>query len=349
MDLPESHDSLPGYPAPAQALHIFGHDTHEAFLCSAYGSGKLHHALIFNGLPGIGKASFAFRFARHIIANADWQHAPTQFELNENPVVVRQAAGGAHPQLLHLTRPVDAKSGKFKTQLTIDETRRIGRFLSHTVAGNGFRVVIIDPVNDMNANAANALLKNLEEPTPRTLFILIAHTTGRLLPTIRSRCLQLQFNALNEDAMVQALDTLGVRQKLKSDEFTRLIALSEGSPRVAAMLADGGGLDILKAIETLLATAVFNPSAALRIGEALAARDSEPLLMLTIDLLFGRAATQARELAREDPSRAQLLAILHHDLGTQIEQALRFNLDRRQMVFDLLSRLHGTSRAAAAG
>ena len=173
MDLPEAHDSLPGYPAPAAAVDVLGHEAHEESLAKAYRAGKLHHALIFSGPQGIGKATFAFQFARYIIENPNLKSTPAMFGEAEDNSIVRQIAAGAHPQVLHLTRPLDVKTGKFKTQLTVEETKRIGRFLTRTVAGNGHRIVIVDPVNDMNASAANALLKNLEEPTPRTLLTMM--------------------------------------------------------------------------------------------------------------------------------------------------------------------------------
>jgi DNA polymerase-3 subunit delta' len=339
-DIPASHDSIPGFPAPSEAEAVFGHDDQSRFLANAYRSGKLHHALLFDGAPGIGKASLAFLFARHIIANPDWANAPDHIDPNANKDVAHQIAMGSHAQVLYLTRPVDQKTGKHKTQLTIDETRRISHFLSRTVAGNGYRIVIVDPVNDMNANAANALLKNLEEPTPRTLFILVAHSSGRLLPTIRSRCLQLRFSPLSDDDMRDTLDHLGVTQKLDGDQLDRLIAQSEGSPRVAAMLSDGGGLEILDAAHKVITGQRFDASGALKIGEALSSRDGEPLYLLLADHMLGMTAKLAREAAATDSSRAAALSLLHASLSVKISEGLRFNLDRRQTLSEVLQSLH---------
>ena len=206
LDLPEQHDTLHGVTAPVETDVIFGHETQEAHIALAYSQGRLHHALLLEGPQGIGKASFAFQLAQHLMANPDAASALQTFtRLDRNGNDFRQLALGTHNQVLHLTRPFDAKTEKFKTMLTVDEVRRIGHFLSRTNPGAGYRTVIIDPVNDMNANASNALLKNLEEPPSRTLFILIAHTSGRVLPTIRSRCQRIAFSALNDADLAKAL------------------------------------------------------------------------------------------------------------------------------------------------
>ena len=158
-------------------------------LAAAYRSGKLSHALLLAGPQGIGKATLAFHLARHLLRHPSPETAPDELEGPDTASsLFRQIATGAHPSVLHLTRPMNEKTKSFKTVVTVDEVRRINRFLSLTSHDGSYRVVIVDPADDMNTNAANALLKNLEEPPSRTLFILITHSIGRLLPTIRSRC-----------------------------------------------------------------------------------------------------------------------------------------------------------------
>lgn len=348
-DIPDSHDSIPGFRSPAEAEAVFGHADQSQFLARAYRSGKMHHALLFDGAPGIGKASLAFVFARYIIANPNYESAPDQIDVGLNSGLTHQIAMGAHNQVLSLTRPVDAKTGKFKTQVTIEETRRINHFLSLTVPGNGYRIVIIDPVNDMNASAANALLKNLEEPTPRTLFILIAHSSGRLLPTIRSRCLQLRFSQLNDARMLEALEHLGISQKLSSNQVEQLIASSGGSPRIAAMLSKGGGLEILDAADKVISGDRFDVSGALKIGEALATRDGEPLYLLLADNLLGQLARRAGDAALPDSFLAVSLSSLHASLSVKISEGMRFNLDRRQTVCELLQSLHEAKAGRTPG
>src|SRR5690606_28014279 len=130
-----------------------------------------------------------FHLAQHLLANPVAEAAPALFS-PRNPAspLFRQIAQGSHPGVLHLTRPMNDKTKAFKSVVTVDEVRKVNRFLSMTSHDGGYRVVIVDPADDMNVNAANALLKTLEEPPPRTLFVLISHSLGSLLPTIRSRC-----------------------------------------------------------------------------------------------------------------------------------------------------------------
>lgn len=333
----ESHDTLPGVPAPSETVRVFGHDEQLAFLCKAWASGKMHHALLFDGPAGIGKASLAFGFARHVIANPDPSRAPERLD-ESDPQLIHQIAIGAHSQVLHLTRPLDQKTGKFKTVVTVEETRKIGHFLSMTIPGKGWRVVIVDPVNDMNAAAANALLKNLEEPTPRTLFILIAQSAGRLLPTIRSRCLHLRFNPLDRKAMGEALEALQIGQ---GDDREALIAHAAGSPRMAAMLADGGALEIIEAADAILSANRFDAAKALKIGEALTTRDSEPLFLMLADHLSARIAKQAARATHNASTNAISLAEYHAAFSEKLAIVRGYNLDKRQYLLETLREMHG--------
>lgn len=349
FDGPASHDGIPGFPVPAEADAVFGHEAQSRFLASAYRSGKMHHALLFDGAPGIGKASLAFLFARHIIAHPDPLTAPDHLDPESDTAAARQIAIGAHPQVLHLTRPLDQKTGKHKTQLTVDETRRIGHFLSRTVAGKGLRIIIVDPVNDMNTSAANALLKNLEEPSARTLFILIAHSTGRLLATIRSRCLRLRFSPLSTPDMHSALTHLGISAKFDDVEIGRLIRQSEGSPRLAAMLCEGGGMEIFDAAHEVLQGSRLDVSKALKIGEAVAGRDGEALFLLLMDQLLAMTARLAGEASVNGSAAAAGLAALHADLSVKVRESLEYNLDRRETVMEVLCSLHTAMAHQTAG
>ena len=151
------------------------------------------------GPRGIGKATFAYHVAHHLLTHPASRDAPDALARPDPATpLFRQMAMGAHPAILHLTRPFDDKSKKFKTVLTVEEIRRVSRFLSMTSHDGSYRVIIVDPADDMNTNAANALLKNLEEPPARTIFMLIAHSEGALLPTIRSRCQMIRLSPLDD-------------------------------------------------------------------------------------------------------------------------------------------------------
>ncbi len=158
---PEQYDTIEGIPEPAENARLIGHKEASNMLAAAYRSGKLSHALLLAGPQGIGKATLAFHLARHLLRHPSPETAPDELEGPDTASsLFRQIATGAHPSVLHLTRPMNEKTKSFKTVVTVDEVRRINRFLSLTSHDGSYRVVIVDPADDMNTNAANALLKN---------------------------------------------------------------------------------------------------------------------------------------------------------------------------------------------
>ena len=346
LDLPEQHDTLHGVKAPVETVALCGHGIQTARIAQAYRQGRLHHALLLEGPQGVGKASFAFQLAQHLIANPHASGAPESFTLlDRNSNDFRQLALGSHNQVLHLTRPFEPKTEKFKTMLTVDEVRRIGHFLSRTNPGAGYRTVIIDPVNDMNANASNALLKNLEEPPARTLFILVAHTSGRVLPTIRSRCQHVAFSALNDHDLASAVaEASGV--PVPADEMGKLAALAEGSVRRALLLRQFGGLEVTETADNLIAGIVLDVEKAGRLGDVLSAREAEIQYQLLTDHLLQRIAKAAERHAGDgDTGRAEVMARSFSETHEMLAQANGVNLDRKQTVFGLVAAMHEKSRA----
>ena len=341
---PEQYDSLDGVPEPSEALQLFGHEAIVAQLTAAYRAAKLPHALVFAGPRGIGKATAAFQLAHYLLSNPSPDVAAVAFAPRD-PVssLYRQVASGAHPSVLHLTRPLNDKTKSFKTALTVDEIRRVGRFLSLTAHDGGYRVVIVDPADDMNVNAANALLKNLEEPPSRTLFLLIAHSLGRLLPTIRSRCQIVRFQPLADHELLAALAAAGKQPEPAS--ATAMLARAEGSPRNAIMLADYGGVEIGEALDKL-ATAP-DPAAAdtHRLADAVAGRDQAIQFGIfnshALDLLE-RAASAAA--GRGEAARANRISEAWQNSRIAILDTDTYNLDRKQHVLSMIARLNDTLR-----
>jgi DNA polymerase III subunit delta' len=346
LDPPEQHDTLHGVRAPVETAVLRGHDRQAELIAQAYRLGRMHHALLLEGPPGIGKASFAFQLAQHLIANPSAADAPGAFTLLErNSNDFRQLAQGTHGQVLHLTRPFDPKTEKFKTMLTVDEVRRIGHFLSRTNPGAGYRTVIIDPVNDMNASASNALLKNLEEPPARTLFILVAHTLGRVLPTIRSRCQHVLFSALGDADLAEAAGE-AAGSPVPADEMQKLAALAEGSVRRALLLRQFGGLEVTETADALIAGRVLDVEKAAKLGDVLTAREAEIQYQLLTDHLLHRIAKAAeRHAAAGLAGKAEAMARSFSETRDMLAKASGFNLDRKQTVFGLIAAMHAKSRA----
>jgi len=341
---PEEHDSLDGVPEPSETARVFGHDAVAAQLAAAHRAGKLPHALVFAGPRGIGKASLAFQLAHHLLANPDPAAAPGEFT-ERDPVssLYRQVASGAHPSVLHLTRPMNDKTKSFKTQLTVDEVRRVGRFLSLTAHDGGYRIVIVDPADDLNVNAANALLKNLEEPPARTVFVLIAHSLGRLLPTIRSRCQIVRLHPLADADVLAALAAFD--KAPGAAQAGALLARAGGSVRNAILLTDYGGVEIAEALDKVVGTR--NPAAAdtHRLADAVAGRDQSIQFNIfnehALDIL-ARAAGEAAE--RGDSRSADRISETWQEMRVAILDAEAYNLDRKQHVLSMIARLNNTFR-----
>lgn len=241
--LPEA-DRLGEFPHPRDTHELFGHQAAEAMLAEGFAAGRLHHAWLLAGRAGIGKATLAYRMARHVLARPE-ERDPAARSLVVPPVAAaaRQIARLAHPALLVLRRPYDPSKKRLLANIPVEDVRRLRSFLGLTVGAEGWRVVIVDSADELNVNAANALLKSLEEPPPRALFLLVTSQPSGLLPTIRSRCRRLDLQPLDAESLRRAAAAALEAASLKApsaDKWTQLQRLAEGSVRGALQLATGG-------------------------------------------------------------------------------------------------------------
>ncbi|MDW5313640.1 DNA polymerase III subunit delta' [Rhizobium sp. PL01] len=341
-------DVLDGAISPAENMRLFGHAEAEHFLAQSYRSGKGHHAILIEGPEGIGKATLAFRFANHVLTHPEPAQAPAELaDPDPNSIVSRQIASGASHNLLHLTRPSDEKTGKVKSAITVDEVRRAGKFFSQTSGTGNWRIVIVDPADDLNRNAANAILKILEEPPKRSLFLVLTHAPGKLLPTIRSRCLPLQLKPLLPDAMRNAMNNLGF--DLSGPDGQKVLTSADGSVSEALKLINYGGLDIMTTFETILAGQEPGIRKDMhKLAEVLAGKDSETIFAFFLALVTGHMMDEARRAAHSgDLHRADRFARLSSSVTERITVAQAYNLDRKQTVLSILDDLRATSRATA--
>ncbi len=340
---PLQHDTLDGVPEPRETFALYGHAAAAGQLAQAYAGDKLHHALLFAGPQGVGKATLAFALARHMLAfpnRAD--RTPFLAASEPGSALFRQVAQAAHPGVLHLTRPYDDKRKVFKTMLTVEEIRRVSRFVTTTQHDGGWRVVIVDSADDMNAAAANALLKNLEEPPAKTLFIVISHAPGRLLPTIRSRCQLVRLGPLEPDDLAKA-----VSQATGGPAFDpAAVSAADGSVRAALLAVNHGGLELAAAADALLSARSFDPAAALKLGEAVSGRDGDIPFRLLMQHLLGRLAKSAKKAGEAgDLHRANRLASAWQAASAATGEAMAYNLDKKQHAAALLEQVHGLSPA----
>jgi DNA polymerase-3 subunit delta' len=328
---------LDGAVHPAEQTKLFGHAEAQDFLARSYRSGKGHHAILIEGPQGIGKATLAFRFANHVLHHPEPAEAPERIaDPSPGSPITRQLVAGASHNLLHLTRPVDEKTGKVKSAITVDEVRKAGKFLAQTSGTGNWRIVIIDPADDLNRNAANAILKILEEPPKRSLFLVLTHAPGKLLPTIRSRCLPLALSPLSENELAAALDSLGAAPS--GARAGEVLSAARGSVAEALKLTNYGGFDIVEAFRSIV-DAPAEPSRrdVHKLADVLSAKDSDTVFGFFCQHITDFVTDTARAAALAgDLSRADRLAQLSSQLGERINIAQGYNLDRKQTIISVL-------------
>jgi DNA polymerase III subunit delta' len=283
---------------PREVAELFGHEEAEDTLLDALNKGRLPHAWLLSGPKGIGKATLAYRFARFLLANGDKNKGTGLFAgdlSNANPEslfvdskdpVFSRIAAGSHADLKSIERRFDEKKGKFKTEIVVEDMRSIASFFSLSSAEGGWRVIIIDSADEMNSNAANALLKALEEPPAKVILLLVCHNHGRLLPTIRSRCRKLGLSALNEGVVVKLL--LNHYPEMLAGDALLLAQLSGGSIGRALDLEAEGGLELYNNLLSLLETLPDTDVAALHVLAGKLGRVGGDMAFHTFgDLLLG--------------------------------------------------------------
>ncbi|MFB9950829.1 DNA polymerase III subunit delta' [Rhizobium puerariae] len=329
---------LDGAVPPARNPHLYGHQAAEDFLARSYRSGKGHHAILIEGPEGIGKATLAFRFANHVLSHPDPLAAPEHIaDPDPGSPVSRQIASGASHNLLHLTRPVDEKTGKAKTAITVDEVRRAGHFFSQTSGTGNWRIVIIDPADDLNRNAANAILKILEEPPRGAMFLVLSHAPGKLLPTIRSRCQPLKLSPLGNADISRALSQLGMPLDGGRTE-DMVLSMSKGSVSQALKLLNYGGTEIIAAFDEVIAAEGPTARKAMhRLADVLSGKESDVIFGFFLEHLSDHLVARAREAALAgDLPKADRQAKLVGDIAEKITVAQAYNLDRKQTILSIL-------------
>lgn len=235
-------DCLEGFSHPRFQTELFGHSRAEQELMTAASSNRLHHAWLLTGPAGVGKATLAYRFARHLLLPVGGDGGG-----DNKGRVAAQIGALSHPHLLVLRRPWQEKTKRLATEITIGEVRRLRAFFAKTAGDGEWRVVIVDRADELNASAANALLKNLEEPPVRCVFLLVCSVPGRLPVTVRSRCRMLKFSPLGSDdlgAAVRSAYGLSGQPEPDKASIDICIPLAQGSVSRALRLLDGGGSDL---------------------------------------------------------------------------------------------------------
>lgn len=330
-----------GIAHPRRTTELFGHVAAERTLLEAYRSGRIPHAWLIGGSPGIGKATLAFRMARFVLAHPDpassaVQGAATLAVAPDHPAAGLIAAQ-SHPDLLVLERTL-SDTGKLRTVIRVDDARKVASFLASTAGLGGWRVVIVDAVDDLNAESANALLKGLEEPPAKTLFLLVSHAPGSVLPTIRSRCHRLLLRTLAPDDLARALAAA-----TGHEPEPEIVAAAEGSVSRALSLSDGPAFKLRKQAEALLARL---PAIDMRdlhaLADSLAIADSRVFEIVLDTVNDWLSARLSQSLS--DARRAARLADIWSELNEAASVTDIYNLERKPLIFRTFGRLADAAR-----
>ncbi|MBF0267142.1 MAG: DNA polymerase III subunit delta' [Alphaproteobacteria bacterium] len=344
---------------PRNNPHLEGHEEAEQAFLGAWNSGRMAHAWLITGPKGIGKATLAYRIARFVLDQGRFSGqeaglfgAPpppsSLFMAPEEPLFHRIGMGG-HLDCKVIERGVNDQ-GKPRTEIVVEDVRGLGQFLSLTPAEGGWRLVIVDAVDEMNRSAANAILKLLEEPPARSLLLLVCHQPGRILPTIRSRCRRLALSPLSEDASARLM--MRYNPDVSSEEARALIRLADGSLGRALDLYGEGGLDLYREMIGLLAGVPAMDIPALHaFGDRLARADGALAFQTLSSLFSGWLACLAIKggggrVAEVMPGEAEIMARLlsRSALDRWVElwekltalflRAQAVHLDRKQVVLN---------------
>jgi len=335
--------------APRENPDLLGHEHTERELRRLAEGGRLPHALLLTGPRGIGKATLTFRLTRFLLAQpAD--RADSGLVVDPASNAFRRVASGVHADLLTVERAYDPRRRRRRSDIIVEDVREISGFMRLTAAEEGWRIVIVDGAEEMNRNAANALLKSLEEPPHRALLLLISHSPGQLLPTIRSRCRRCPLAALPQPLVVELLERY--RTGLESSEAEALARLAGGSIGRAIELGDAGGLALYRSMLDMFAQVPRLDILGLHaFADKLARPDAEDAYRASEELLsqflarmvveFARGSVdgddllpEEREIMRRLASRADppQWAAVRDKIGRGFADTDELNLDRKQAI-----------------
>lgn len=313
---------------PRKTQQLWGHTQARRIFLQAMEQKKLAHAWLVEGRKGIGKATFVYSMIKKIMASG-------------SVTAMNQIEAGSFPDLMEVGRRRDEKKDRLKNEIIVEDIRAVSHFLHQTPALAGWRIVVIDEAETMNRNAANSLLKILEEPPSKALVFLITSASGRLLPTIRSRCARLSLSPLTSEEMDQALSIMAGQYSHQERQQAAFIA--EGAPGYALMLLENNGLSIANSIESLLEGKMETKDIYKEIDGFLKPEGGFELFMTLLMHKLGKKALSVIDHGADSSaaeknnvaSEAFFYASLWHKVNSLYNTTEQFNLDKRQALFSI--------------
>lgn len=356
-EAPPESDRFAPAPHPRDTHVLFGHEAAEAEFLDAFRAGRLPHAWILGGQQGIGKATLAWRVARFIAAHPDPTAAAVRqartLAVDPRESAARKISALSFGDLSLLRREWNEKTKKHATRIGVDDVRDAIHVFEQAAGEGGWRMVIVDSADDLNVSSANALLKIIEEPPARSLFLIVAHRPGRILPTIRSRCRLLMLPDLDpaqtESAVRAALDAAETR--VDAGALTRACARAGGSAREALRLLSQADAEFDVMVEKCLASL---PKTDWRLGhkiaETVAGRENETAFEAFAQAVFAWLAAALKRRPGAGPRALAPYALAWEELERMTRELQIYNLDKRAFTIITLNKLaaaEAESRAAS--
>ena len=339
----EEADRLEGAPHPREHGILVGHAEAEASLLQAWQARRLPHAFLIGGPEGVGKATLAYRIARFLLAHPAPDKKPRQdLSVAEDNPASRQVAVLSHPDLLVLRRVMNEESKKLRTEIRVDDVRRIVSFFGSTPAFGGYRICIVDSVEEMNPSGLNALLKLVEEPPAKSMFLIISHTPGRVMATIRSRCQRMRLNPLSTEEVSRALTALAARMpELPREQIADAAAASGGSVRRALELLLGEGLEVRSlSTEMLEHLPSVDPGKLHTLGDRLKGDQELAVFTETVEDWLASQATRQNQ----PPARLARYAETWEKVRRAAIDTDAYRLERKPFVFQIFAMLADATR-----
>ncbi|WND02256.1 DNA polymerase III subunit delta' [Temperatibacter marinus] len=354
---------------PRRTMSLNGHEEAERLFLDAFNEDRLHHAWLVTGPKGVGKSSFAWRAAKFLMVHGQQKVGGDSLFGDALPPVVlstlsvdadhdtvTRILAGTHSDINEIMRSPNKDTGKMRKEIVIDDIRALINQSTQTSSEGGWRIAIIDSVDELNVSAANALLKLLEEPPVKTILFLVSHSPGKLLPTIRSRCRALKLQPLPIESVKAVL--AGKYPSLSVEEMNALSVLSEGAPGQACSYAASNALSLYQDIMNILGQFPRIDVPALhKFAEKLASVKADADYHLFVDLLYFIRQRLLRYMATGEevtPVSSNEIAIFH-DISSKstldqqldlwektielIGRASRVNLDRKQVILNIFSQM----------
>jgi DNA polymerase-3 subunit delta' len=343
-------DQLEGAPHPREQLAFFGHPEGEGAFVEGLRSGRLHHAWLIGGPQGIGKATLAYRVARTALDPRRSNDSDLlSLDVPSDSAPARQVAALSHPNLAVLRRAPATDKKAASSTIPVEAVRRALSMFGSTAADGSYRVCIVDSAEDLTISSANALLKVIEEPPPRSLFLIVSHAPQRVLPTIRSRCRRLLLRPLDDAHITSVIESLGSPwTDVPAPVVDRALQYGEGSVRRTLELLDADKVSFIDQIRRLLESLPKTDSKQVHaLAEALARRDAEDSYELTLETVQRWVSDRLHEHAGLGASRLAPLVEVCEKIARAAREIDVFNLDRRPLILTLFDDLADAVRRTA--